>query len=58
MSDDMNPRVAPDLAEDISALPDRMEFDWPQLEDVAKARAGRWGAGFNGLPRPLKRRGR
>jgi hypothetical protein len=58
MSDDMYPRVVPDLAEHVSTLSRGMKFEWLQLEYVARARAGRWGKGFNGLPRPLKRRGR
>jgi hypothetical protein len=58
MSDDMNPRVVPDLAQHISTLPHWMKVERLQLENVASARAGRWGKGFNGLPRLLKRRGR
>jgi hypothetical protein len=58
MSDDMNPRVAPDLTEDILTLSHEMKFGWLQLEAVARARAGRWGESFNDLPRPQKGRGR
>jgi hypothetical protein len=58
MSDDMNPRVVPDLAEHVSTLSRGMKFEGPQLEYVARARAGRRGKGFNGLPRPVKRRRR
>jgi hypothetical protein len=58
MSDDMNPQVVADLAEHIPTRSHQMKFKWLQLEYVARARAERWGKGFNGLPRPLKRRGR
>jgi hypothetical protein len=56
MSDDINPRVVPDLAEHIPTLPHRMKFEWVQLDNVARARAERSSKGFDGLPRPLKRR--